>query len=458
MPFTLPSFSGTKEIYHESVFRSFVVRWCWRFYTQRLTQAGRWFLWPTLLFTSYGSLSLHLQTFTFFAYAFGLWAGALCGMLLWRPRVFFQARMGERVCAGETLPVEVEVVRQGGPGDAGLSVLPHRLPPHVDAAPDSGVSIPPLGPGERARVQLGLRCSRRGVYRLRGFRVESAFPFGLLRAHQVVAHEQALIVYPKFAPLAQLRLPVGRRLQPGGVALASNVGDSFEYAGNREYRDGDSVRIIDWRATARLNTPIVREYREEYFLRVAVILDTHVPAGKRGILGTQSALVSPEFLRIPRLWGAAAAAAHTGAAESFERAVSICAAVSDYMARQEYLVDIFAAGPNLYHLTAGRSLAYLDQILDILACVEANPAEPFEAIEPELMAHLDCIASVICVFLDWNPARRMFVHKLREQGADAKVIIVRDAPCTLDPGAESGLLGAIPVIDKRAFEEGIEEL
>ena len=57
-----PSFSGTKEIYHESFFRSFVVRRLWRFYTQRLTQAGRWFLWPTLLFTSYGSFSLHLQT------------------------------------------------------------------------------------------------------------------------------------------------------------------------------------------------------------------------------------------------------------------------------------------------------------------------------------------------------------------------------------------------------------
>ena len=55
MPLTLPSFSGTKEIYHESVFQSFVVRWVWRFYTQRLTQAGRWFLWPTLIFTSYGS-------------------------------------------------------------------------------------------------------------------------------------------------------------------------------------------------------------------------------------------------------------------------------------------------------------------------------------------------------------------------------------------------------------------
>jgi len=453
---TLPSFSGTKEIHPESIFRSFVVRWAWRFYTQRLTQAGRWFFWPTLIFTSYGSTSLNLQIFVFFAYAFGLWAGALAGLFLWRPRVRLQARCAERVSAGETLPVEIEVESLGGSAGAGLTVLPHRLPREVDATPDAGVAVPPLARGGKARVQLGLRCPRRGVYRLRGFRAESAFPLGLLRAHQVAEHAQPLIVYPKFTPLAQLRVPTGRRLQPGGVALASNVGDSFEYAGNREYREGDSVRNIDWRATARLNTPIVREYREEYFLRVAVVLDTHVPAGRAARMrpGQTALPLTPRSLRSRR----PSPHGGEGAGESFERAVSVCAAVSDYMARQDYLVDIFAAGPNLYHLTAGRSLAYLDQILDILACVEANPAEPFEVLEPELMENLERITSVICIFLDWNAARQEFVQKLHEQGAGAKVIIVRDTPCTLDPATDGGILGGVPIIGRAAFEAGVEEL
>src|SRR5690606_24194272 len=130
--------------------------------------------------------------------------------------------------------------------------------------------------------------------------------------------------------------------------------------------------------------------------------------------------------------------------EAFERAVSVTAAVSDYMARQDYLVDIFAAGPNLYHLTAGRSLAQLDQILDILACVEENPAEPFEVIEPQIAELLARISTVICVFLDWNPARRDFVQRLSAQGVAVKVILLRDTPCTLDPRAEGDLLGEVP--------------
>ena len=149
-------------------------------------------------------------------------------------------------------------------------------------------------------------------------------------------------------------------------------GDSFEYLGNREWRDGDNPRDIDWRATARLSgasssSLVVREWREEYFLRVGVVLDTHVPlsapASKRLFL---------QELR-ERLPGKAARLARQAA---LERGVSICAAVSDALARQDYIVDLFAAGPNLYHLMAGRSLAYREQILDILACVEGSPEEP----------------------------------------------------------------------------------
>jgi uncharacterized protein (DUF58 family) len=232
-------------------------------------------------------------------------------------------------------------------------------------------------------------------------------------------------------------LPTGRTYQPGGVALASVLGESAEYIGNREYRDGDPVKDIDWRATARMQRPIVREYREEYFMRVAVILDTYLPASTSN---KQPATSNPE------------------AEENFERAVSLAASVSDYMARQDYLVDLFAAGPNLYHLTAGRSLAYLDQILDILACVDSSSAEPFETLEPALLENLSRITTVICVFLDWNDTRRSFVHRLRAQGAAIKVLIVRDAKPTLDPAPDADLLGPIPVLSASDLAHYPEDL
>jgi uncharacterized protein (DUF58 family) len=144
--------------------------------------------------------------------------------------------------------------------------------------------------------------------------------------------------------------------------------------------------------------------------------------------------------------------------EAFERAVSVAAAVSDYMARQDYLVDLFAAGPDLYHLTAGRSLAYLDQILDILACVDESSTEPFATIEPQVAELLSRISTVICVLLDWDDARRNFAHRLHAQGVAVKIIILRDGPCTLDPADDAAHLGPITTVSTADYERGIDEL
>ncbi|MDQ2730363.1 MAG: DUF58 domain-containing protein, partial [Armatimonadota bacterium] len=398
-------------------------------YMQVFTPGGRWFLWSTAAFAAYGTASLDLQAYVPFAYSAALWGVAVVAALFSRPHVRLSAQHAGRVCAGETLPVEIEVRSAARLPATHLYVLPHRLPSGIQSVPPEGVLLPPLAPGEKARIRLGLQCNRRGVYRSRGFQVQTDFPLGLIRSHRTFLAETPLIIYPAFTRLARLELASGRRYHPGGVALASSLGDAFEFIGSREYREGDNIRDIDWRATARLSKPIVREYKEEYFLRVAVILDTHVP---------------PQ--------------AKAGRRAEFERAVSVCAAVSDFMARQDYLVDLLAAGPNLYHLTAGRSLAYLDQILDILACVDINPEEPFRIIEPEILEHLSKITTVVCVFLDWNETRQQFVYKLRQEGAGCRVIIVRDGPCTLDPAAEIDQLGPIPVIAKTIFEAGITEL
>jgi len=461
------SINGTKDVPSEGLFRSVVLRWGWRIYTQRLTQAGRWFLWPTAIFMGYGTSSLELQGYIPFAYAAALWFSASVALLFSRPRAALKVYHTDRVCAGELLQVDLEL-KHGSGHD--LTIVPHRLPEEVDSEPAEGIAVGDKIQGETTHAKLGLRCNRRGVYKLRGYRVESDYPFGLLRSQQLIEEERALIVYPPFTRLDRLDIPTGRRYQPGGIALASVIGESFEFAGNREFREGDNVRDIDWRATARLNKPIVREYREEFFMRVAVILDTHVPPEKFSIksdwrdFATDMRAIkqrprdtmqilkedwkSPLFITKETL----------ATRDDFERAVSIGAAISDYMSRQEYLVDLFAAGPNLYHLTAGRSLAYLDQILDILACVEENPEEPFERIEPELQENLAQITSVVCVFLDWNRARQDFVNRLRAHGTGLKVLIVRDSPCTVDPAIDAATLGPIRVITKAIYEAGIAEL
>jgi uncharacterized protein (DUF58 family) len=409
-------------------FLGLVSRWVWRFVSYRVTRAGHWFFWPTLAFALFGSTSLDVQSYVIFLYASVLWGAALVTALLLPPQVDLDVLHAERICAGETLPVEIGVTNRGIRPLPALEVLPIRLPPGLEPEPVEGALTPALEPEARTSVRLALRARHRGVYVLPGYQVATDFPFGLMYAYRLHLRPRALLVYPRFTRVKELALPQGFRGAPGGVALRARQGDSFELLGTREYQEGDSVRNIDWRATARMQTAIVREYSQEYLFRVGVVLDTHVPRR-----------------------------AKADAYENFERAVSVSAGISDYMARKEYLVDLFAAGPNLYHLTAGRSLTYLDEILDILACVGHNPEEPFATLEPEIAQTLGKISLIIGVFLDWNPTRQAFVEELARRGVPVKVVVVRDAPCTLDPKAVPWP-GGLTVISKADFQAGAEVL
>ena len=127
------------------------------------------------------------------------------------------------------------------------------------------------------------------------------------------------------------------------------------------------------------------------------------------------------------------------------------------MARSEYLVDLFAAGPELHQLTAGRSLAYLDEILDLLACVDASDREDFDELEEELLEHLSQIAMIVCVFLDWDKTRQDFVKRLMDQGAGVKVIIVRDRPCTLPAPSDRGA-AEVTVLTSAEVDAGVEAI
>jgi uncharacterized protein (DUF58 family) len=402
--FDLPPFSNAHDATWHTLVQPLGLAKTWNILGERFTTVGRGFLVVTAVFFVSGVNSLELQAHVPLLYAACLWIITLAFVFLAKPRANLKTHFIERICAGETLPVEVTVESKRPYAAGQLRVTPYYLPPAIEVVPYGGAPVPEVTPEQSVVVRMALQPKRRGVYRIPGWRIETDFPFGLMRSWAGFAGERRLLVYPRFRPLGHFKIEAGRQFQPGGLAMVSHTGDSFEFQGNREYRDGDSVRDIDWRATARLSRPIVREYREEFFLRAAVVLDTHI---------------SPQN--------------DEGAREAFERAVSLCAAVGEYMARSDYIVDLLAAGPNLYHLVTGRSEAYLDQILDILACVEESPETPFALLEPEITQNLGQINTIICLFLDWDEERRAFVEALQREGAGLKVLIVRDVDCSLDP-------------------------
>jgi uncharacterized protein (DUF58 family) len=81
-------------------------------------------------------------------------------------------------------------------------------------------------------------------------------------------------VYPDFARLYGSQLPAVDAF-PGqiGVRQHPRRGMGQEFHQLREFREGDSLRQIDWKATARQRTPIAREYQDERDQQIVFLLD-----------------------------------------------------------------------------------------------------------------------------------------------------------------------------------------
>ena len=74
------------------------------------------------------------------------------------------------------------------------------------------------------------------------------------------------------------------------------------------------------------------------------------------------------------------------------------------------------------------------------------------------MQNLAKITTNICIFLDWNDARRNFVRNLAAMGCGTRVIIVRDGDCTVNPTLDADVIAFSPVVTRQMFETGLEQL
>ena len=157
----------------------------------------------------------------------------------------------------------------------GAAVAHWRARPRSGAAtriPES--TLPPLAPGERCEVTVAFTPRRRGAVELTSSTVARADPLGLFRALRGVDTPGSLLVLPARFVVPELALPGTRVHQPGGVSLASSVGDSEEFFGLRDYRPGDPLQRVHWKSFARTGKPVVKEFQDEFFERHALVLDT----------------------------------------------------------------------------------------------------------------------------------------------------------------------------------------
>ncbi len=275
--------------------------------------------------------------------------------------------------------------------------------------------IAELPAGTSKRVRVAVRFSARGQHDLDAFRAVSVAPLGLTVGRGVEASFPAFPVVPRLARIERLELPMAHRYQRGGVSLASKIGESTELLGLRPYRRGDRMRDLHPRSWARLGEPVVREYQQEYFSRVGVILTTE--------------MTKPDEARL-------------------EAAVSLTAGVVGYLTRGEALIDVLVTDGKIHPITVGRGLGHLEQVLDHLSTIELLRAvkpgsegrrgrlrarlegrqtlemEIPEAWDGRLQPYFESLSCVIVIALDWGPRQRSIVAQISATGLSCRAVVL----------------------------------
>ncbi len=143
----------------------------------------------------------------------------------------------------------------------------------VDNIFDRPVHIPYVPPRGVLTERIDLRLPTRGRYIQKGLVAESKFPFGVLRRRRLVPCHHEILVLPAVSHIPPKHPWVS---EAGGELESALKGNGDEPCSLRPYVPGDSVRRVDWKASAKTQRLTVRELTQPQGNRIRLIFDTGV--------------------------------------------------------------------------------------------------------------------------------------------------------------------------------------
>jgi uncharacterized protein (DUF58 family) len=131
--------------------------------------------------------------------------------------------------------------------------------------------------GSRLQAAYVLDSVPRGRYVLARTRAVLEDPFGLERVEVELESSDALLVYPRLVRLERLFSDAGATL-PEGRRLLMRRPSGFDLHSVREHQQGESLRRVHWRSTAKRARLMVKELEDAPRDEVAVLLDAQAHA------------------------------------------------------------------------------------------------------------------------------------------------------------------------------------
>ncbi len=279
-----------------------------------------------------------------------------------------------------------------------------------------------LGWWERRNWKFTLRPSERGYHSIGPATIRSADLLGLFPRTLEDESEDHVTVFPRVFSLQELGLPADR---PFGERKGRNrlYEDPLRIAGLRDYRPGDPMRRIDWKATARRGDLQSRVYDPSATQQLYIMLN--IDTMEHSWEG---------YLK-----------------DELERAVSVAASVAVWAAGERFSIGLLANGayPDAdrpIRLAPSRSREQLTRILEALAVVQPLTTGDLAGTIKREAGRL-AAGSTVVVVASLMPARlAAVVTRLHDEGHRVHVLATSGR-------VDTSLLGSVPVVHVgRAFE------
>jgi uncharacterized protein (DUF58 family) len=232
----------------------------------------------------------------------------------------------------------------------GLLLVEDRVPYVLGSRPRFVLDrVEPRGHRE---VTYIVRSDVRGRYVLGPMSIRLTDPFGLCELHRSFHTRDTLVITPQVHRLPTVQL-AGEWAGSGESRARAIATAGEDDAATREYRQGDDLRRVHWRSTARLGQLMVRREEQPWQSRCTILLDTRTRAH-----------------------------AGDGPASSFEWAVSAAASIGVHLVRHGYhvrlLTDAGGSVASAAHDPSGIGSDFEGALLDALAVVNPSRHESFD--------------------------------------------------------------------------------
>jgi len=265
-------------------------------------------------------------------------------------------RLPREAVEGDEIQMQLELSRTGWLARYLLQVQ-DRLP----FSPGGTAAVMILRLGRPQTLQCPIPCERRGIHRIGPLTLSSDYPLALLRAEaEVPDSESEICVLPQTFELQGFPLFGHGGFPTDGHQIGPAARGHDQFAGIRDYRQGDSLRHIHWRASARRGEWVVKEYE---------------PLENAELLLVLNACTSDNL--------------GDGRESCFEYSVRIAASVARFAIENGHRVGLFCQGSRLFWLAPDRGALHYRHLLQLLAQVEADGTQAYS----DTMAAAEALAS-----------------------------------------------------------------